>query len=99
MLRLTSGQMVGLPWRWVGPTHERDEAGNEWWELRIEELPDFFVAAETHEGVIAEASAALTAFLESYVGAGETPPLPAVFGDAREVPEEYGARLRELQVA
>jgi hypothetical protein len=92
--------MVGLPWRWLGPTHERDEHGNEWWEVRIEELPEFFVAMPTSQAAIAEVGPALTAFLDSYLSQGETPPLPDVFGDQTDVPEEYGARLRnQLQVA
>jgi predicted RNase H-like HicB family nuclease len=75
---------------------ERDEHGNEWWEIRIEELPDFFVAARTRDEAIAEAAPALAAFLESYLGRGELPPLPEVFGNRGEVPEGYEVRLRDL---
>jgi predicted RNase H-like HicB family nuclease len=91
--------MVGLPWQWVGPVHESDSSGNEWWEIRVRELPDFFVAAPTRKAAIAEVGTALEAFLESYAAHGELPPLPAVFGDRRDVAEEYGARLGILQLA
>ena len=106
MRRLTAGQMVTLPWQWQGPTHQLDEHENEWWELRIAELPEFFVAASTHEEVIAEASVALQAFLESYLSRGESPPLPDLpklaasefNGEMEDALEPY-ARDRALQVA
>ena len=87
MPRLTARDMVGLRWSWVGPKLERDEHGNEWYELRIAELPEFFVAAPTAEVARAEAAHALEAFLDSYVRAGEEPPLPAG--------ERASVRLRE----
>lgn len=100
MRKLTPGQMVSLPWRWRGPTSERDHQGNEWWELRIEELPEFFVASPSREGAIAEAGAALEAFLGSYDSRSELPPLPRVFGTWKEVPEGYDTvQFRDLQVA
>lgn len=100
MLKLTAGQMVSLPWRWQGPSHEKDPHGNEWWEVRIEELPDFFVAAPTHDAAIVEAGPALEAFLESYVSEGELPPMPKVFGDTREVPAGFDKDLlRDMQAA
>jgi len=46
-------------------------------EARIAELPDFFVGAATPEEAIADAAAALEAFLASYRDRGELPPLPA----------------------
>jgi predicted RNase H-like HicB family nuclease len=100
MREVTAGLMVALPWAWVGPTKEKDEHGNVWYELRVEELPDFFVAAESEEAAIAEAGAALESFLESYLKTGEAPPLPKALGTAREVPEQYRTGLEKtLQAA
>jgi hypothetical protein len=56
MPRLTARDMVGLRWSWIGPKLERDEHGNEWYELRIAELPEFFVAAPTAEAARVEAA-------------------------------------------
>ena len=69
-------QLMALPWTWQGP--RRVEADNEvpFYELRVAELPDFFVAAATSEAARMEASPALRAFLRSYLDVGETPPLP-----------------------
>lgn len=79
MSGLTAAQMVAFPWAWQGPgrTPQRDAHGNEWFEIRIVELPDFYVAAPTADQVIAEAGPALEAFLDSYLQEGEQPPLPA----------------------
>ncbi len=67
--------LVRQPWTWVGPRRIDDESP--YYELRILELPDFFVAGDTPEETLAEAEEALRAFLESYVAEGELPTLPA----------------------
>jgi predicted RNase H-like HicB family nuclease len=94
---MTPAQLVALPWAWRGPTRERDDYGSEWFEIRIAELDEFFVAAGTPEEAVAQASPALEAFLDSYLSQGERPPLPAVFEGA-ELPEPF-TRVRGLQVA
>lgn len=76
MLSVTPRQLVSLPWRWRGPTSRRDEHGNEWWEITVQDLPDFFVAATSREEAVSEAASALEAFLASYVERGEEAPLP-----------------------
>ena len=91
-MRLTAARMVALPWSWTGPTEERDEHGNTWWEARIEELPDFMVAGESAQEVIAEAGSALEAFLASYVDRGEIPPLP--LGVTAETIESHSPELK-----
>ena len=68
--------MVGLSWTWRGPEARSEGFGNEWFELRIAELPAFFVAAPTKEEARGEAAAALEAFLASYEASGETAPRP-----------------------
>jgi predicted RNase H-like HicB family nuclease len=100
MREVTAQLMVALPWAWVGPTKENDEHGNAWYELRVEELPEFFVAADSEVAAIAEAGAALEAFLDAYLQQGDMPPLPKVLGEgAREVPESYRSLGRTLQAA
>jgi hypothetical protein len=88
---MTAREMVGLSWTWIGPTLERDDQGNEWWELRVGELPDFFVAATSAEEARMEAAPALEAFLQSYLNAGDRPRLPGG-GDERP-------RVRKLAIA
>src|SRR5437016_4619629 len=51
-VRVRARDLVVLPWGWAGPSEERDEHGNTWWELRIRELPDFLVAAESRDQVV-----------------------------------------------
>jgi hypothetical protein len=99
MREVTSGVLVALPWSWQGPTHMRDAEGNEWWEIRVAELEDFYVAAPTHEQAIAEAGPALEAFLDSFENREEMP-LPkriASFKEAQQILQTTG--VRELQVA
>src|ERR1043166_2379311 len=62
-----------LPWTIRGPRQQTDEHGQDWWEIRVVELPEFFVAAESKDEEISEYSDALEAFLESYVERGEEP--------------------------
>lgn len=72
---LSLGQLMRMPWNYQGPRRVVDE-GEEHWELRIEELPDFFVAGRSHEEVLNDTPDALRTFLESYLLRGETPPTP-----------------------
>jgi predicted RNase H-like HicB family nuclease len=66
-----------LAWDWQGPTKQRDDQGNTWWEIRIRELPDFLVAEESPEAARAAVAEALEAFIDSYLSRGEEPPRPA----------------------
>lgn len=75
-MKITPRMLVGLPWTWEGP-HRREENGAIWWELRIKELPGFFVAGDTKEVAIGESSDALEAWLQSMVDEPNWPPLPA----------------------
>lgn len=72
---MTIEELMAQPWSWVGPTKVTDQ-GQTHWELRIRELPDFFVAGETAPEALTEATEALRSFLMSYVEVGEQPPLP-----------------------
>lgn len=63
--------MPMAPFTFVGPIRHGDH-----FELRVKELPDFFLAAETIEEVYGELRGALGAFLATYVIRGE--PLPTV---------------------
>lgn len=58
-------------WTWIGPLLE-DGA----WTLRAGELPDFFVAAESPQALLAELPNAMRAYFRSYVD--QDLPLPAV---------------------
>jgi predicted RNase H-like HicB family nuclease len=73
---MTVAEMMRLAWSWTGPA-EVTEAGSSHFEIRIGELPDFFVAGVTREEALASAGPALRAFLQSYVDHGEEPPLPS----------------------
>src|SRR5689334_1461831 len=75
MPRLTIQQMTVLAWTWQGPTKVSDEEGSHF-ELRIAELPDFLLAAETHGELLAELKPALRSYLQTYVDQGANPPLP-----------------------
>jgi predicted RNase H-like HicB family nuclease len=68
--------MMRLRWGWQGPTEVREPNEDPFFEIRIRELPDFFVAGKTREEVLVASAPALRAFLESYTDAGEMPPLP-----------------------
>ena len=67
--------LMSMDWTLAGPREVRDEDGA-FFEMRVAELPDFFVAARTEAEVRAEAEDALRTFLASYVDRGELPPLP-----------------------
>ena len=70
-------KLTHLPWGWQGPTEVRQPGTASYFEIRIRELPDFFVAGATREEALAQSGPALRAFLQSYVDNGEIPPLPA----------------------
>ena len=72
---LTLEQLVKLPWSWQGPTRVESE-GEVHWELRIAELPDFFLAGENYDEVLQELRPALRAYLRSYLDRSQEPPLP-----------------------
>ena len=74
---MTLGEMMHLPWGWEGPMEVREPNEEAHFELRVKELCDFFVAGRTPEEALANCAAALRAFLQSYLDAGEEPPLPA----------------------
>jgi predicted RNase H-like HicB family nuclease len=75
---MTARDMVALPWTWVGPLPVEDlEHGQRWYEVRVVELPDFLVAADTPEIARSQAPEALEAFLASYESGGEAVPLPS----------------------
>lgn len=76
MSGLTVPQMARLPWTFQGPRFMQPRPDETYFELRIAELPDFFIAGESVEEVLNGLPSALHAFLQSYVDAGETPPLP-----------------------
>lgn len=73
---VTAAQLYRLPWTIQGPTHRTDEHGNQWWEIRVAELPEFFVAGETRDEAMTDYPDALTAFLGSYEAEGRLPPIP-----------------------
>lgn len=77
MSRMTARQMARLPWTFKGPVFMQPRLDETFFELRITELPDFFLAGVSVEAVLNELPAALEAFLQSYLDAGEDPPLPA----------------------
>ncbi len=82
--------LMKMPWTWKGPTQVQDEEGP-YYELRITELPGFFVAGSSPDAVNAEKEEALRAFLASYVERGEAPPLEhARLVLVREPPPEPG---------
>ena len=73
-------ELLKLPWTWIGPIRV-EEDGRVQYEIRIDELPEFIVAARRKKQAIDEAVPALRAYLESFVEHGETPPLPRVSGE------------------
>jgi predicted RNase H-like HicB family nuclease len=82
----TIEELMVLPWGWVGPFRVQED-GDTFWEARIRELPDFFVAGTSAPEVEEQCEDALRAFLMSYIEAGEEPPLPIwSYGVIRPVP-------------
>ena len=92
--------LLAMGWTYLGPTRVQDE-GDAWWEIRIGELPDFFVAGRNRTEVLQELRPALTAFLSSYLEAGDEVPIPrprwlfigyeAVAKDDSAIPQEVDA--------
>lgn len=72
---MTLDEMLKQPWTWIGPRHKAED-GDSYFELRVAELPDFFVLGETALAARDAARDALAAFLASYTDGGEIPPLP-----------------------
>jgi hypothetical protein len=68
MSGLNASELLMLPWSIVGPCAVDDGQGNRHFEIRIRELPDFFVAGATESEVLYDFRPALLAFLESYAG-------------------------------
>lgn len=80
MPRLTLEEMLSLPWNWQGPKHISEQDGSEHYEMRIGELPDFFLAGTSEKEVLDELLPALRAYLQSHIARGETVPSPAAMG-------------------
>lgn len=72
---MTLDELMLLPWTLQGPTYVPDPDGA-YWELRIEELPEFFVAAAGPGELMEETPHALATYLQSYLERGQMPPLP-----------------------
>lgn len=75
MSGLSINEMTRLPWTWEGPLKVLEDGATHY-ELRIRELPDFFLAAESESELMRELKPAMRAFLQSYLERGEQPPLP-----------------------
>src|SRR4051812_15803250 len=75
--KLTIDEMMRLRWGWQGPVQVRETGGDTYFEIRIAELPEFFVAGATREEVLSGAGPALRSFLQTYLDAGDPLPLPA----------------------
>jgi len=73
---LNAKDYLMYPWSIRGPFQVVDEYGNQHFEIRIRELPDFLVAGNTESEALYEFKHALLAFLESYTADGEVPPIP-----------------------
>jgi hypothetical protein len=70
------GAHIRAGWTWRGPTPVGDPDHPDYYEMRIQELPDFFLASTTKDDLYAELRPALRAFFESYTERGES--LPAL---------------------
>ena len=73
---MNAGDYLMLPWTIRGPAQVTDKHGNTHFEMRVEELPDFLVAASSESEALYEFRSALLAFLESYTNESEVPPVP-----------------------
>ena len=65
---MSPSELVMLPWSIVGPRLVQDQQGNRHYEMRVKELPDFFVAGRTESEVLYDFKRAFLAFLESFAG-------------------------------
>lgn len=72
-----ANELAALPWTYVGPVRV-EEDDQVWFELRIEELPDFYLAAATAEEIYHELGPALVSFIVSYLEHGDPLPKPPV---------------------
>ncbi len=72
----TLQDLMLMPWTIRGPVERVDAHGQRWWEIRVLELPGFFVAAETEDESVMEYRPALSAYLASFVDREEEPPVP-----------------------
>ena len=73
---MNAGDYSTLAWSIRGPARVTDEHGNTHYEMRVEELPDFLLAASSEGEALHEFGTALFAFLDSYANDGEVPPVP-----------------------
>jgi len=69
-------ELMSAGWSVTGPTMV-DEGGEVHWEIRVPELPDFFVAGATREEALDEFLPAFRAFIECVVDGGDVMPRPA----------------------
>jgi len=76
MSGLSLDELLMLDWGWDGPREVTDDDESVYWEMRISELPDFFVAGDTHDEVLDELKPALRSFLQSFLDNDEIPSLP-----------------------
>jgi hypothetical protein len=99
-------QYVNAGWSWVGPVEVEG-----YFELRARELPDFFLADASREGLLSQVNDALRAYFEAIVQSGhQLPALPQnwvrVYRAPRlqarvttPQPENRGATTDKLQLA
>lgn len=87
--------LLGRPWGWVGPVEVTDEGATHF-ELRIRDLPDFFVAGVSRADVLNEALPALRAFLDSYPP-HERPVPEAKQGDWQTTVLDSGPPIHDLR--
>ena len=71
---MTLNEYLMLPWTVLREEHNDDGS---YVALRIKELPGFVVAAETEEELDEMFWGALSAFLNSYIEDGISPPMPS----------------------
>ncbi len=90
---MTLAECLRMPWTIVRENHDDD---GEYLSLRIEELPGFVVAGRTEDEVEALFWDALSAFLQSYTEAGESPPMPTPYLSSHPQLELQYERPRDL---
>lgn len=61
-------------WTFLGPTTVADDSGTAHFEIRVAELPGFFVAASSEDEVLRELRPALMTYLEALITGGEQVP-------------------------
>ena len=75
MTQLTLDELVQLPWTRRGPVKD-SQAGEEFYKITIDELPDFVVVGSTPYEVITNADRTLRVFLSSRQENGLPIPTP-----------------------